>query len=543
MRFDRKVVAAVAATVLIATPLTGSVSMAGEQNKGDPPAPVCSTGTTVKTDDGPVCGVTAAGVTSWQGIRYGAPPTGELRWKAPRRPAPWTETFAATTEGNQCPQPASVGPGTDNEDCLNLTVRAPAKLGPGPLAVMVQIHGGGFLLLKPQDASRLVTGGNVISVEVNYRLGIFGFLAHEGFGEHAGNYGLLDQQAALRWVQRNISRFGGDPRNVTIYGASAGGSSVCAHTAAPSSAGLFQRGIAQSGEYNSLLGVDTVWQAQDCKAKLPTEEQAQRTGAKFAAALGCGVAAEAAACLRKAPAAAVLKQADHGREPANGTVAPIVDGKFLPMSPGEAFATGHVNDVALIHGVDRDETQLPFATTPADYENLVRQQYGEHAPAVRRTYPLKRFPAPAPFLAYRTIVADSNSVCPSMLNTERLAKHIPVFAYQFDDTDVPPQFFLDPTKPNGAYHIAEMLLLLPGGNKLTPNQQVLSDQLLTQWTGFARTGNPTVDGAPRWDPYSEDDPVVMSLNAAGDSQLTTEIPRQHHCEKLWDPLTPFNERR
>ncbi|MEV6907854.1 carboxylesterase family protein [Amycolatopsis sp. NPDC051071] len=542
MRLDRKVLAAVAAVVMLVVPVAGSASMASGLDTEVPSAPACSPGTTVATDDGPVCGVAGTEVTSWQGIRYAAPPVGGLRWKPPRRPAPWTEPFAATSEGNQCAQPSGAGPGSDNEDCLNLTVRVPAKAGPGPFAVMVQLHGGGFLLWKPQDASRLVTAGQVISVEVNYRLGIFGFLAHGAFGEHAGNYGLQDQQAALQWVRRNIARFGGDPRAVTIYGDSAGGSSVCAHTASPASAGLFQRGISESGEYNSLLGVDTVWQAQDCKAKLSTENQAQRAGARFAAAVGCGVVAEAAVCLRGLPAATLLKQAGHGREPDSGTIAPIVNGTTLPMSPGEAFATGRVNDVSLIHGVARDETQLPSASTPADYDRLVAQQYGEHATEVHRAYPLTRFPAPAPFLAFRTIVADSNSVCPSVLNNARLARHIRVYAYQMDDPDVPPQFFVDPTKPNGAYHIAEWLLLFPNGVKLNPNQQVLSDQLVAQWTGFARTGNPTVDGTPRWEPYTKDNPVVMSLNAGGDSQLTTEIPRQHKCE-LWNALTPFNGRR
>ncbi|MFD2467149.1 carboxylesterase/lipase family protein [Amycolatopsis silviterrae] len=531
MRFAGKAPAALAAVVAVVLSLPASASLATGLR-----APACSPDTTVTTDDGPVCGIAGAEVKSWQGIRYAAPPVGELRWEAPRRPQPWTEPFAATEEGNQCPQPAGTGPGSDNEDCLNLTVRVPAKAGLGPLPVMVQIHGGGFLFWKPQDASRLVTGGNVISVEVNYRLGIFGFLAHESFGEHAGDYGLQDQQAALRWVQRNIAKFGGDPHNVTIYGDSAGGSSVCAHTASPDSAGLFQRGISQSGEYNSLLGIDTVWQTQDCKAQLPTEKEAQLAGARFATALRCSTAA----CLRRLPARDVLNQAGRGMGPDSGTIAPIVNGTTLPMSPAEAFATGHVNRVTLMHGVDRDETQLPSATTAADYDNLVKQQYGKHAREVRATYPMNRFPKPAPFLAFRTIVADSNSVCPALLNDERLSRHIPVFAYQVDDTDVPAQFFVDPTKPNGAYHIAEWLLLFPNGVQLTPNQQVLSDQLVTQWTGFARTGNPTVDGAPRWDPYTKDDPVVMVLNAAGDSQISTEIPRQHHCAELWDPLTPFN---
>ncbi|GAA1958430.1 carboxylesterase/lipase family protein [Amycolatopsis minnesotensis] len=537
----RKGAAALVAVVVMVLS-TGVAFVAGDLGRSASTAPACSPGTAVTTDDGPVCGVANGEVKSWQGIRYAAPPVGELRWEPPRRPAPWTEPFAATTKGAACPQPAGIGPGSVDEDCLNLNVRVPVNAGPGPFPVMLQIHGGGFLLLEPNDASRLVTGGHVISVEVNYRLGIFGFLAHEAFGAHAGDYGLQDQQAALRWVQRNIARFGGDPRNVTIYGASAGGSSVCAHTVSPASAGLFKRGIAQSGEYNSLLGVDTSWQAQDCKAELPTEEEAQQAGARFATALGCGTG-DAGACLRRLPVQALLDKAGNGMAPDSGTIAPIVNGTTLPASPGEAFATGQVNNVALMHGVDRDETQLASASTPADYDRLVAQQYKHHAPAVRETYPLNRFPTPAAFLAYRTIVADSNSVCPALLNDERLARHIPVYAYQFDDTDAPPAFFLDATKPNGAYHIAESTLLFPGNAKLTPNQQALSDQLVAQWTGFARTGNPTVDGTPRWDRYTRDNPVVMSLNAAGDSQLTTEISRQHNCEKLWNRLTPFTGRR
>lgn len=537
MRRDGKAGVALAAVALAAASLAGSASMAGERAAAAPP-PACSPDTTVTTDDGPVCGIAGPDVRSWEGIRFGAPPVGDLRWAPPQRPAKWTEPFPATVPGNACPQPAGLGPGSETEDCLNLNVRVPANPGHEKLPVMVQFHGGGFLILQAQDASRLVTEGRVISVEVNYRLGIFGFLAHAAYGEHAGDYGLQDQQAALRWVQRNIAKFGGDPHNVTIYGASAGGSSVCDHTVSPTAAGLFQRGIAQNGEYNSLLGTDIQWQAQDCKADLPDEEEAQQAGARFAKALGCE--ANAGECLRKAPVATLLKQAGNGMKPDSGTIAPIVNGTTLPMSPGEAFAKGRVNKVALMHGVARDEVQLPSASTPEDYRKMVAQQYGEHAKEVSESYPLKRFPNPAPFLAFRTIVADSNSVCPALLNDERLSRHIPVYAYEMDDTDVPPAFFLDPAKPNGAYHVSEgMLLTPPPGVQLNPNQKVLSDQLVAQWTGFARTGNPTVDGTPQWDPFTERNPVVMSLNAAGDSQLTTEIPRQHRCDGLWNPLAPF----
>ncbi|GAA2262203.1 carboxylesterase/lipase family protein [Actinomadura luteofluorescens] len=501
-------------------------------------APACTDGTTVRTDKGPVCGTAGSGVRSWLGVPYAAPPVGDLRWAPTAPPAGWTSTLEATRRGSACPQPPGLGPGSTSEDCLKLDITAPEKTDGKPLPVMVELHGGGFRLGSPSDGTHLVKEGGVINVGVQYRLGIFGFMAHEGFGRHAGNYALRDQQAALRWVQRNIARFGGDPRNVTIYGASAGGSSVCANTASPAAKGLFQKGIAQSGEYNSLLGVDVQWQAQDCKAKLPSEEDAQKAGERFAAALGC----KDAACLRALPVDALLKQAGNGIGPDAGTQGPVVDGEILPMSPGRAFAEGKVNKVALMHGVDRDEVQLPSADTPEKYRENVRRQYGPLASRVMELYPLERFPAPSAFIAYRTIVADSNSVCPALLNDERLAEHIPVFAYQTDNADAPPMFFLDPTKPNGSYHVSESPFLspFPGGAELTANQKAFGAQLTAQWTGFARTGNPTVDGTPYWPRFTRHDPAVLSLVPAGDSQVTHEIAEQHHCG-FWNRHAPFRE--
>jgi para-nitrobenzyl esterase len=498
----------------------------------------CSPGTTVQTVEGPVCGTTANGITAYRGIRYAAPPVGEFRFEPPQPVVPWTATFAATQEGDQCVQPGGPAP-TQSEDCLNLDVQVPADARPGDrLPVMVEIHGGGFLLFGPGDGSLLVNAGHVIYVAMNYRLGILGFLAHKALGSHSGDYGLQDQQAALRWVQRNIARFGGDPHNVTIFGQSAGGASVCAQTASPTAAGLFQRGISESGEYNSLLGVDTQWQPQDCKTRLLSERQAQAAGARFAAAVGCADAKDAAACLRQVPVQTLLDAAGNGLGPDSPTIAPTVNGTTLPMSPGQAFATGRFNrDVSLMIGVARDETQLPSAQTADDYAQLVRQQYGRYATDVFDRYPLERFPSP--FVAYRTIIADSDADCPAMLNDQRLSRHIPVFAYEFDDTDAPPAFFLDQTKPNGAYHVAETIAFLSGTSGLSPNQDILNTQIPAQWAGFARSGNPTVPGAPLWLPYTHHNPVVMSLLAAGDSQLTDDIPMQHQCG-FWDQLTPFN---
>ncbi|TYK52772.1 carboxylesterase/lipase family protein [Actinomadura decatromicini] len=524
--------------VVAAAGLTGAHAATAAPNA----APACSDGTAVQTDTGPVCGIAGSAVTNWLGVPYAAPPLGALRWAPPAPHPGWTTPLQATELGSRCPQPADFMPGSTNEDCLKLNVRVPKDAGSGPLPVMVQLHGGGFRLGSPSDGSNLAAEGKVIQVEVTYRLGIIGFLSHAALGANAGNYGLQDQQAALGWVKRNIAKFGGDPANVTIFGPSAGGSSVCANMASPTAHGLFAKGIIESGEYNGLLGVNTTWQRQDCATRLPTQAEAQQTGARFAAAVGCGTAADVAACLRQVPVQTLLDAAGDGLGPDKGTLAPIVDGKTLTKSPGEAFATGDFNKVPVIHGVARDETQMTPAETPAQYEALINQHYGTHAPEVLKRYKLARFPDPAPYIASRTVLADASSVCPALLNDRRLGKHVPVYAYRFDDTNAPPLPFIDNSKPVGAFHVGEFSYLFhgtfPGQPPLTPNQKPMRAQLVAEWTGFARGGDPTVKGAPRWTPFTSANQAQMSLLPAGDSRMTSEIAKQHHCG-FWLRFAPF----
>ena len=313
--------------------------------------PACTPGTLVHTGDGPVCGTTAAGETSYLDIPYAAPPVGKLRWSPPQPTKPWTTTYQATQRGAGCLSPgfpSGVAAGT-SENCLFLEIQEPASIPAGKkLPVMFEIHGGGFLgEYRDDDGTNLIHSGPVIYVYAAYRLGILGFLADQALGAHSGDYGLQDQQFALRWVKQNIAAFGGNPNNVTIFGESAGGASVCDQVASPAANGLFQRGISVSGFYS--FRVNTIWWPADCKSQLQTEAQAQKEGAAFAAKVGCGQAANVAACLRAVPASTLVEKGGQFLSPfAGGVIGPIVNGTTLPMSPAEAFKTGRVNNVQLM---------------------------------------------------------------------------------------------------------------------------------------------------------------------------------------------------
>jgi para-nitrobenzyl esterase len=414
---------------------------------------------------------------------------------------------------------------------------------------MVEIHGGGFLdPIGPSDGSHLVSAGHVVYMAMNYRLGILGFMANRALGPHSGDYGLQDQQASLRWVRENIAAFGGDPNNVTILGQSAGGASVCAQVASPTAKGLFARGIPESGFYNAAVGPNRVWEPADCKSQIPSQEQADRAGAIFAEKVGCRPAD--VACLRAVPADKLIDAGGRVNDPTAGgtsaTIAPTINGSTLPMSPAKAFATGHINRVGLMNGVDRDEINggasltAPIAITPADFFRQISAQYRSLAPQVLRIYHLDRFPSP--FVAYRTVVADSDSVCPALTADRHLSRFIPVYAWENDDADMPVQFypqFLIQTLPYGAYHIAADPFLFPRSTiTLDPDQAVLAAQFTDEAVGYSRSGNPNAPHTPVWTPFTLANQKVMALVPAGDSALNdaTMISEQHHC-RFWNSVT------
>jgi para-nitrobenzyl esterase len=536
--------------VLLACAMVVAVALAVATPKSAAAAPACAAGTVVTTSTGPVCGIVVNGVNEWLGIPYAAPPVGSLRWAPPQPHASWSATLAATAFGNSCTQPAvgKSGPNTGSEDCLFVNVFTPP--GAHDLPVMAHIHGGGFFKGSGnEDDTLLVNTGNEVIVSMNYRLNIFGFLAHAALGPNSGDYGLQDQQAALRWVQLNISAFGGDPHSVTIFGESAGGSSVCHQIASPTAAGLFHKAISTSGEYNTLFGVAEAprpggsedLELQDCKSKLPTLAEAEAIGAEFATAVGCGGAPDVAACLRTVPAQTV---SDVSSIPGSGyqyggqgTVAPTINGTTLTMTLRQALRTGHVNRVPVIAGVDRDENLVGFPVTAADYTALVQAQYGAIAPKVLELYPVVRFNSP--FVAWRTVAADSDTVCSALRTAEELSDWMPVFAYEIDFGDVSSAAT---GESMGASHVGQWNLTPVAG--LDVNRQVLQNQEVAYVTTLARTGNPTADGTPIWPEFrsemDQDEPrMVMSLNVGADSQKTLvgQIRQAHNCG-FWDEVTP-----
>jgi len=544
-RYVVGVVTAVAMAVVAVVPSLG-YSAAGPAHPSAAP-PACSAGTLVPTGSGPVCGLTAGRQTSYLDIPYAAPPLGNLRWTPPQPVQPWTATYPATQPAAGCLAPSyppgHVQAGT-SENCLFLEVQEPAGTRPGQrLPVMFEIHGGGFLgEFRDDDGTNFVGSGPAIYVYAAYRLGVMGFLADQALGPHSGDFGLQDQQAALRWVKDNIAGFGGDPGNVTIFGESAGGASVCDQIASPTAAGLFQRGISISGYYN--FDVNTIWWPADCKSALPDEAQAQHLGAQLAAKVGCANVSDVAACLRALPADALVENGGQGLDPTGGgAIGPIVNGTTLPMSASQAFALGRVNRVKAIIGVGRDEfnggvyLNTPghpvVADTTAEYEQLVRQQFGPLASTVLRLYPVQHYPSPSPFIAYRTVMADAFSVCPSLESYAQLSRAIPVYAYEDDDADSPGQT----TQPLGANHSAVNRLAHDVPGTLDPNQLALQEQVLSEWTGFARTGVPNAPGTPPWTLFAAPGNPVMSLQASGDSTLVpaSSIATQHNCQ-FWDSV-------
>ncbi len=506
------------------------------------------------TQSGVVLGSTINGVDEFFGIPYAKPPVGFMRWLPPKPFGKFPGgTFEATRFGSECTQPGPIG----SEDCLFVNVYVPTGSEPGnavvqahdetaatskqpsSLPVMVFIHGGGLTSGSGEiyDPSLLVNQG-VIAVTLNYRLGVLGFLAQSGLDaepHESGNYGLMDQQFVLKWVQNNINAFGGNPKKVTIFGESAGGQSIYCNLASPTAAHLFRGAIAESGSYVEFQGYfDSILPL----ATAETTAGFAPSGNSIATSVGC--ASQTAACLRAVSAAdLVTAQA--------GVLYPFVDGQLLTETPTAAFGSGNFNQVPVIAGTNHDEWRYFVAgeydlagnpiLTEAEYVNAVTALWtSELEPSVVDLYPYDSYPGGD--LALAASGTDGVFSCPARTADQLLSKFVTTYAYEFNDENAPPGTVAGVTFPLGAFHGAELqyLFIIAGDSfTFTADQQLLSDAMISYWTQFAKTGNPNSAGEPPWPAYSTSADEFESLVPP------TPMPEPnfntfHKCSSFWDNL-------
>ncbi|MFC9692042.1 carboxylesterase/lipase family protein [Kribbella sp. NPDC056951] len=495
------------------------------------PAPVVAVDDplVVRIEQGAVRGVKKGEYREFNGIPYAAPPVGALRWRSPQPAAAWTGVRAASAIGPRCAQAESATgtPPSIEEDCLYLNVTTPAKTGPRK-PVMVWLHGGGFVEGSggEYDPHRLAVRGEVVVVTINYRLGIFGNFGYPGL-DGSGAFGIEDQQAALRWVRQNAAAFGGDPGNVTLFGQSAGGQSVCAQLAAPAAAGLFDRAIIQSSLCTSPIPANALAPGLPTVSPWEAVGSVAARGRSVAATHGCSTVD----CLRlKSPTELM---------PVFGQFAGLAYGSStLPENPAESRA----HDVPMLSGTTRDEMtyvqgmvdQATQPLTSRQYRDYLVKAFGEDADRVARRYPLSSKVPPS--RTWASVTTDSAFACPTLKRNQAFARHVPTYAYEFADRTAPPT--LPPaTYPYGAYHSADALYLfaLRGGvanPPLTSAQRRLSDAMIDYWSAFARTGNPNMPGLPHWPRLHPTDVVAQSLAR---TIRRTNLSRAHNCD-LWSTI-------
>jgi len=494
----------------------------------------------VRVKEGDIAPVPAAqpGVSLYKGVPYAKPPVGELRWRAPQPPESWVAVRSGARYGPACLQPPFAAPAREglkessdlflpsasdgqSEDCLYLNVWSSAPDRFARLPVMVYLHGGEFRTgsgdAPIQDPSRLAAKGLVV-VTLNYRLGAFGFLNHPDLaresGAGSGNYGLLDQVAALKWVQENIGAFGGDPAQVTVFGGSAGATSVSLLTASPLAKGLFQRAIAESGT------------AFGARASQPAAT-AEAAGVKFFKEIGATSLAQA----RTVPAQDILRtqirSAFAGR--------PTVGDAFMPKSPAAIYAAGQQNEVAFIAGWNADEYTLlapkpPGGGSAAGFKAYLARRFGANVGAMQAAYPVKadEDAVRAAGRLFGDETFGAGAVRWTRLNAQSGAK--PGYLYYFNHAAPIPAdtvLFGKTGEELGATHGGEMYYVYNALDDLawpwTEQDRALAAVMQSYWVNFARTGDPNGPGLPRWSAVGKSGAV--RLMNFGDAPRMTIVPR------------------
>lgn len=536
-------------------------------------------GLTVTTDLGDTRGVLRNGAKEWRGIPYGKAPLKELRWAVTKPATPWEGVHDASEFGPACPQQErAVTAESLNEDCLSLNVSVPADLQPGEkLPVLIWIHGGAFVggSSSLYRLDELASKGRIVVVSTNYRLGVFGFLPHPALENDgsSGNLGLHDQREAMRWVQRNIEKFGGDPTRVTVSGESAGAGSVCSHLASPELVeGLFQQAILQSSGCLTPLNN-------------PTVASAAATG--IIEKVGCKKADDAAtrACMESADLKALLTaQGEYAAQnptnlipfaPSPGdTTSPNA---IFPRSFAEALATKKFKHVPMLFGGTRHEVRLyvgyfwqaaqemkgpaidkdTLATTwlPLFYPGMAPGG-GTYAEKVAAEYlPAGGFTKTTePPELLGKLLSDFTPLLPitNCLYQRTAARVIaqaeakPLYYWEFAD-EAAPVLGVGIAKPfpdfaMGSVHSSELNYLFPNldnsvkiaGPDLAPKSQALSDQMVQYWASFVKNGDPATKGQPAWPKYTG---PTMAMRLEPDNVGIYDTAAQHRCA-FWQGLYP-----
>lgn len=439
-----------------------------------------------QTESGLIEGVEVDGVLAFKGIPFAAPPIGPLRWRPPTPPAHWSGVRNADTFSPICMQPGAypddAPPEPMSEDCLTLNIWRPAGASSERLPVMVWIYGGGLLngtASTPLYAGDALARRGVIVVTFNYRLGAFGFLAHpeltrESARGVSGNYGLLDQLAALNWVQRNIATFGGDPGNVTVFGQSSGAISISALMASPLARGLFQRAIGQSGGLFEPLDVAPEFRL----------EGAEQVGLAFASRLG----ASNLSALRAAPASEIVAQRFNPQ--------PIIDGYVLRETPYDALAHGRANDVDLLVGSNAEEGLYFKSGRSVDASNLsdvLKQDFpGFIVSLIGPRAPADDSAARAAFVAFESDMRFGWNMR-AWARLHAAAARRKTYYYRFAHI---------PAGQEGASHGAEMPYVFDhlklSNVNWSDSDRGLAQVMAAYWTNFAKNGDPNGEGLPDW---------------------------------------------
>jgi para-nitrobenzyl esterase len=487
-----------------------------------------------------VQGTAAAGTWAYFAIPYATPPVGDLRWQAPQPPACWTTPIAATTFGNVCVQLDAATPTVDgDEDCLTMNVWAPSDAdASSALPVLFFIHGGGNVQgssaeqhggAYTYDGAALAAQTHSVVVTSNYRLGPLGWLAHASFTDargSSGNYGTLDQIAALSFVHRNIAAFGGDPAHVLLFGESAGAVNVCAVLTSPLSSGLYAAALMESGGCTAIATATT-------RAFADT----------FAQKAGCA-SGDIAACLRglDAKTLELVQPETAGIVGPQGDFQPSVDGVVLTDTPMNVLLAGHHNHVPLVVGANEDETgqavvqQYPAGMTELQYKAAVLAMAGGDAQlgaSILAQYPVADYGGD-PRAAYIAVTSDSKFICTSrwVARSAATAQAEPVrryfYRHHLDGTPVGAA-----AKAAGAWHGQELgplfRHLMVSGYTPSAGEGTLSDGMDSYWSRFAASGDPNGDGAVAWPVYDAND----SLLQLDDVMSTAPGVRTAQCD-FWD---------